>query len=269
MIRRVGIALLTISTLLLVSACGSEATLADGQVRMPTSSSDLEGEQYEAVVETLRDAGFVNVEATALEDLITGWLNEPGEVAEVEIGGVASFEDGEIFDETVEIAVSYHSFPEDDPQSPGAAPSATEPAQESPEPSAEVAAEVMTIENSPEFASLVTLGDTCDAAIGEFATAHHGREIEFDGYIGAMAPHGDFETRFDILIGAGDFDPDVARGPSFQYRDVNTTFDLHYVDSTIPDTIGVGDNLRLTAEVAEFDSGSCLFYLEPVATEFR
>lgn len=276
MIQRVGMILLAVGALIFVPACSSAATPIDGQVRMPASSSDLEGEQYEAVVEMLRDAGFVNVQADALGDLITGWLKGPGEVAEVEVNGVASFDDGEVFDEAVAIVVSYHSFPaetspsrEVDPSSAEPTPEATQLSQEPGEPSPEAAVEVITTESNPDFASLVTLGDNCDASIGEFAAAHRGRHIAFDGYIGSMAPHGGFDTRFDILIVAGDFDPDVAWGPSFLYRDVNTTFDLHYVDEDIPDSIGVGDNLRVTAEVVEFDSVSCLLYLEPVATEFR
>ncbi|WP_369597510.1 DUF4839 domain-containing protein [Rhodococcus sp. 06-1460-1B] len=71
-----------------------------------------------------------------------------------------------------------------------------------------------------------------------------------------------------MLIGAGDFSETSAPGPAFQFRDVNTTDDLRWVGS-VPDTIGVGANLSVTAEVNRYEERSCLFLLEPVATSVR
>lgn len=83
-----------------------------------------------------------------------------------------------------------------------------------------------------------------------------------------MNNHGNYKTRYDILIGAGDFSETEAPGPAFQFRDVNVTYDLHFKGDP-PDTIGVGTNLHVTAEIDEYESSSCLFLLEPVETTVR
>lgn len=125
---------------------------------------------------------------------------------------------------------------------------------------------VLTPENSPELAAVLALTDYCSPRIAAFAAAHRGQTIEFPGRIGAMAPHGDAKTRYDILINAGD--DASAPGPAFQFRDENTTYDLHWV-GPVPDTIGVGTNLSITAEVNRYEKRSCRFLLEPVATSVR
>ena len=127
---------------------------------------------------------------------------------------------------------------------------------------------VLTVENNADLAKLLTL-DTCSPAVGEFAAKYKGQSIAFDANIGAMALHGNYTTRYDILIGVGDFSETTAVGPFFQYRDVNTVSDLHYADDDSPDTLGVGDNVRITAQVVEYDSAPCQFVLKPVSTEFR
>jgi hypothetical protein len=87
------------------------------------------------------------------------------------------------------------------------------------------------------------VGPDGGAAVEAFAVTYAGRVIEFDGNIGAMAPHGTTQTRFDRLILDGDFSETQMSGPYSQYRAVNTTNDLHYVADKIPEGFGVGDNL--------------------------
>lgn len=172
----------------------------------------------------------------------------------------------------------------DDDGTPAAAPTvsataAAEPELADTEPSAEPTEETavdeavdeapLTIENSEALAALLT-GPDQGPSVEQFAAEHRGHLIEFDANIGAMAPHGNYSTRYDILVSYGDYSETVsAGGPAFQFRDVNTTSDLHYVGNDIPGSIGVGDNIRVTARVLEFDSFRLLFQLEPVATEFR
>lgn len=124
---------------------------------------------------------------------------------------------------------------------------------------------VLTPENSPELASALTLTDYCSPDIATFAVGHRGQTISFPGSVGAMASHEGASTRYDILINAGDFSETSAPGPAFQFRDVNTVNDLNWVGS-VPDTIGVGTNLSVTAKVDRYEEDSCLFLLEPVAT---
>lgn len=75
-----------------------------------------------------------------------------------------------------------------------------------------------------------------------------------------MNQHGDYETRFDILICAGNFSETSSSGPNFQFRDVNITNDLQLTGPNIPDTIGVGQNLRLVAKVEGFNGTRALLH---------
>ena len=84
--------------------------------------------------------------------------------------------------------------------------------------------------------------------MGEFAKKYAGRTIEFDAFIANMIPHGDYSTRYDILILAGDYSEMSFSGPDFKFEDVNI-FDLNFIGSDIPDTFGMGDNLHLIAVV--------------------
>lgn len=127
---------------------------------------------------------------------------------------------------------------------------------------------LLTAENNAELVALLALTDYCDPSIAAFAQANRGQTIAFPGYIGALAPHDGATTRYDILIGAGDFSETSAPGPAFQFRDVNTTNDLNFIGA-VPDTIGVGTNLNVTAEVGDYEASSCLFLLEPVTTAVR
>ena len=127
---------------------------------------------------------------------------------------------------------------------------------------------VLTAENTAEFAALLSLTDYCDPSIAAFAASYRGRTVAFPGNIGAMALRDGATSRYDLLIIAGDFSETSAPGPAFQFRDVNTTYDLHFVGTT-PDTIGVGTNLGVTAEVRNYEASSCLFLLDPVSTSVR
>ncbi|WP_154794540.1 DUF4839 domain-containing protein [Occultella kanbiaonis] len=129
--------------------------------------------------------------------------------------------------------------------------------------------EMLTAENNEDLAALLT-GSADGPAVEEFAQNYGGSLIEFDGSICAMNAHGDYDTRYDILVAYGDYsETQSSGGPNFQFRDVNTTYDLHLVGQDIPDDIGVGDNLHIVARVGAFEPDTTLFLLEPVSTEFR
>lgn len=148
--------------------------------------------------------------------------------------------------------------------------SGAETPQPSATPTSDAQAEpaVVTAANSPELAALLQLTENCDPSIDAFAKQYEGRTIAFDGSILKMNNHGSYATRYDMLIGAGDYSTTSSRGPSFQFEDVNTTFDMHY-KGDVPDTIGEGTNLGVTATVVEYNPTQCLFRLEPVETVVR
>ncbi|MFF8881855.1 DUF4839 domain-containing protein [Streptomyces flaveolus] len=130
------------------------------------------------------------------------------------------------------------------------------------------AVEVITPENNSEFAALLKAADTCDDANADFATKYAGRTIAFNGSIVNMAPHGDYQTRYDFLLGPGDKGPNTTDGPAFQYEDVNVA-ELSLTGKDVPAAIGAGDTFRFVAEVGDFNAVQCLFHLDPVSTETR
>lgn len=127
--------------------------------------------------------------------------------------------------------------------------------------------EVITPQNNPEFAALLK-ADYCDDANLDFASRHKGQTVAFNGSIRHMAPHGDYDTRYDFLLGPGDEGPQTTVGPAFKFEDVNI-FDLSLTGKEIPATVGAGDKFRFVAEVGEFNADQCLFFLDPISTEVR
>lgn len=137
-----------------------------------------------------------------------------------------------------------------------------------PTPASTVPAGPLTAANNADVASLLKVSDYCDDSIGAFATKYEGQTIRFDGVITSSAPHGDYDTRYDLLISPGS-NVETTIGPAFKYEDVNTVDDFGWTGSNVPDSVGRGSKLRFTAEVGGFNRDQCLFYLDPVSTEGR
>lgn len=295
--KRALMCLLTLAMIFVNVACSS---VGDGSlgVRMPSSSNELEGEPFQDVVNGLEKAGFTNVETRALGNLITGFLHAEGEVKEVAVDGVSDFNTNDSFPAQVKIIVSYHSFPPDEDFSqsevlgadipepegqsgptgleaetseisqPEGQSEATSLEVETSEIEAEPETTVLTVENNEDLVALLAAVDDFDL-YAEFGSKYKGRIIEFDGVIAAMNLHGDYDTRFDILIFVGDSVDSDLTGPSFRFTNVNI-MDLNLTGSIIPDTIGVGQKLRITARIDQYDAGrSDLFFLDPVSNEIR
>ncbi|MFH9962516.1 DUF4839 domain-containing protein [Streptomyces mirabilis] len=164
-------------------------------------------------------------------------------------------------------ALSGEGEKKDKPDKPVAAASEKPSATPTPTAAESTATEVITPQNNPEFAALLK-ADSCDDANLDFATRHAGQTVAFNGSIVNMAPHGDYDTRYDFLLGPGDKGPNTTVGPAFKYEDVST-LDLKLTGKKTPATVGAGDKFRFVAEVGEFNAASCLFHLDPVATEVR
>lgn len=151
---------------------------------------------------------------------------------------------------------------EPEPSETAGEPQPSDPAETAPE-------QTLTVKNNKDLAVLLAGTATGGDMVEGFAAKYSGRLIEFDGNIAAMANHGDYKTRYNILISAGDYSESIARGPNFQFKDVNIGTDLHLTGPNIPDTIGRGDNLHIIARVADFNNVQELFFLEPISTEVR
>ena len=104
--------------------------------------------------------------------------------------------------------------------------------------------------------------------VGQFMTKYKGRTIEFDGNIAYMSNHDGYKTRYDILILYGDYSTTSATGPYFQFRDVNY-YDLELTGRNQPDSVHMGQNYHIVAEVVRYDSTAELIILKPVSMELR
>jgi len=255
----------------------SEKPSHEGEARTPGGPSHQQGEDYKDVVADFEENGFVNIKTEALEDLIFGWIKKDGEVESVSVDGDEDYIENGWYPNDVEVIITYHTFPEKESTETTVETEVaketevveeTESTEETQEEVTEVEEEILTVENSEDLAALLKVSDTFDPFVSKFAKEYKGRIIEFDGNIAHMMNHGDYSTRYDILIYVGDYSETTAIGPSFKFEDVNI-FDLTLTGSDIPDTIGIGTNLRITAEVIEFHENSGLFFLKPISTGIR
>ncbi len=136
------------------------------------------------------------------------------------------------------------------------------------ESSAPAAEPVLTKANNEALAALLAVSDPGDETIAPFVAEYSDRTIEFDGYIAYMANHGDYDTRYDILVSPGNKDPESTVGPNFKFEDVSVA-DLNLTGADIPDTVGEGDRFRFVARIIEFNQEQELLFLEPVSTRTR
>lgn len=148
------------------------------------------------------------------------------------------------------------------------APPTTAPATTTTTPPEPALPAVLTPDNNAGLASLLTEPDNCSDKMRNFAFQYAGKVIEFDGNIADVAPHEGYDTRFDFLVVGGDFSTTTQTGPTFQFQDKNA-FDLNLTGSNVPDSITAGLNVRIKAEVGEYNPTTCLFQLSPVSTQVR
>lgn len=230
------------------------AELADGEVKLDVPASEYKFKNYTEVEKALKSLGFTNIKHNVLYDIVLGWTDE-GEVDSVSIAGNTDFKRGDVFTSDSEVIITYHMKEEDDPNKP------TEPASESTETPATTEEPLpnLTVDNCPELAAMLANKAEIDESYSDFVRKYDGRVIEFDGRIDYCTKHGDYNTRCDYLVSAGDYDPDHQIGPTFKFENV-AYYDLH----TTLDTVSVGLNVHIVAEVVSFDSNSGLFYLDPV-----
>ena len=237
---------------------GTVSQHGEDEAAIPQSASSYKYQNYVDVQTELSEAGFTNISFEILYDIELGWTEE-GEVDSVSVDGNAEFEQGDIFKKDIAIVITYHMPEEDDPNKPVESETPNSTTEPTTEP-----AENLTVENCPDLAAMLSNKAEIDDSYSAFATKYKGRIIEFDGRIDYCTKHGDYNTRFDYLVSAGDYDPDHQIGPAFKFEDVN-----YYDLNTDLDTVSVGLNVRIVAEVISFDSNSGLFYLEPVSVTGR
>lgn len=234
----------------------------EGEVAVPASSFDFKYENFEDVTKKLEGAGFTNITTSILYDIIWGWTAE-GEVDSVSIDGKDSYDKGEMFSKDAPIVITYHMKKEDDPNKAVEAEAATKP--ETKPVATEVPVENLTVDNCSALATLLALKDPSDPSVSAFARQYYGRVIEFDGCVTAMQNHGNYKTRWDVLLGAGDFDTNRMRGPNFRLTDVN------YYDMNVTggDSVHVGVNVYVVARVGNYNANTSLFELDIISMRIK
>ncbi|WP_161568092.1 DUF4839 domain-containing protein [Exiguobacterium sp. SH0S1] len=257
---------------MMLAGCGDGANDHKGEAKTPSASSVQEGRNYKEVVDEFEANGFTNVKTEKLEDLITGWITEDGEVEEVSVAGDVEYAPDEWMPEGTEVVITYHTFKEEetDEKVETEKPEEKEADHESSDQADEEAeeTEVLTADNSPDLKEVLSVSSEADPLIAAFADQYAGRTIEFDAHTAYVNNHDSYDTRFDYLILVGDDTKNEPPGPYFQLRDVNYS-DLNLEGNNIPDPFGIGHHIRITAVVEEYEERSNLFLINPVSIKMR
>lgn len=88
--------------------------LGENEVRVESSESSFIGSHYEAVVSTLQEWGFTNIETQAVYDIVWGFTSE-GTTKSVTINESNTFKNGDIFNKDVLIVITYSMKESNDP----------------------------------------------------------------------------------------------------------------------------------------------------------
>ena len=104
---------LCLSIALVFALAGCNSTNHDGEAKTPSGSSAQKGRDYQTVVETFEEKGFINIQLLELDDLVTGWLTKEGEVEYVTVDGDEDYSADTWYSKDVEVVIAYNTFPED------------------------------------------------------------------------------------------------------------------------------------------------------------
>lgn len=253
---------LFLAMFLCISLIGCDEDSHEGELKPPKTSSELEGQNYEDVVQIFEGQGFTNIKIEPIEDLILGWFTKDGEVEEVSVGGDVEYSKNKWVAADIEVIIRYHTFPSKEVENPEPSNPVSKPEQESKPAEQE---SNITIENNTDFAALMKITDQTDTVtIRNFANAYKGKVIEFSGCVAFMMQHGSYTTRFDVCLANGNYDERVY-GPFFAFENVNF-YDMN-VSGT--DTVAGGMLFRIAGKIIGFSEEGEYIILEPVFMKAR
>lgn len=107
----IAIILIIIATLNILSGCTERES--DGKIHMPFGGNDYNEMNYQDAIHILEGAGFTNVKAEALGDMIVGLLHKEGEIKTIKVAGSDVFSKDSKYLPDTEIIVKYHSYPKE------------------------------------------------------------------------------------------------------------------------------------------------------------
>lgn len=245
------------------AGCSSEGH--DGQAKTPSGSSVQKGRNYQSVYEDFEESGFTNIQFEVLDDLVTGWMTKDGEVESVSVDGDTGYSSDTWYPVDVKVIITYHTFPNKESESSSESGSSDNTSSGTNQSDADI----LTVENCPELAAMLELKADLDPSYGKFAETYKNRIIEFDGCITYLTNHEEYNTRYDLLISAGNYvNEDTANpGPTFKFIDVGV-YELGD-GLKLSDFVKIGSNIRIQAKVKKYNSDTGIFELDPVLVNAR
>lgn len=239
---------------------------SENEIIMPNSAYHYEYKNYQDVQNELSNIGFTNISFEILYDIYWG-VTEEGEVDSVSINSNLNFEKGDIFSKDVPIIITYHMKEEDNPNKQTESETTSSSDSEAYKTTEKVDTLVvnLTADNCSDLAALLALDDPYDPSVSTFASKYSGRIIEFDGCVASMQKHGSYSTRWDVLLGAGNFDENSMRGPNFHLTDVN----FSDMNVTGGDSVYAGLNVHIVAKVSNYNSITSFFELDIISMGIR
>lgn len=232
--------------------CKAHCTYSQVELNMiptistPLSSNDAISKQYEEVSTLFSEAGFTNVREEEVRDLTLDRESESTTVSSIAIGGMTDFNNGTLFFSDEEVVITYHSLSDE----------AKEQKEE-----IEKQESIITPEKNEDFRALLQQNST---NAEWFADAYEGETVEFDCYVGSIMNHGDYKTRYDVLLLAGDYGASPSLGPNFKLENISV-IGLGLSNSYLSN----GDNVRVTAIVENYDPNQDVLVLDPISMTNR
>lgn len=246
------------------SAC-DESIEDDGKIEVSFSSDEAVGDMLYADAETkLSESGFTNVKTVPIEDLITGWLTDDGEIESISIDGDTEFSNGERFDPGVEVEIQYHTFPSDTKSDEE---TSEEPENNDSQSDSETTEEPpnITVDNNSEFSAVLNNNTDDDSPYITFANKYNNQIIELDGHIEYLGLYDDYNTRWEALIVSGDWAGWEASytGPVFKTQDFNMQ------EVKFEGLMETEINIHVVGRIMEYNETQQLFFIDPITITQR
>lgn len=107
-ILKVFLSLVMIMLVAVLTSCGSASK--GSLLRVPSSSDDYIGMNYEMAVSELQGLGFINFTMNPIEDLSSGSLISDGDIEQISINGDTSFKAKSKFSSDILVEITYHTI---------------------------------------------------------------------------------------------------------------------------------------------------------------
>lgn len=237
--------------------------LKAGKVAAPISYEDVKGKNYEDVEKKFKKAGFTNIETKGLGDMVVGIFSDEGDVDKVSIDGETEYSSSEYFEKDAEVVIRYHSYPSKD-NTDNEKKKVNKKKKDEKESEEEEKDEIITVDNNELFNKIINARSPENKDVQEFADKYSGKTIEFDGNIQFLELKDGYDTRYSLMVNSKDYKEDCIYGPNFRFKNIGANdFKIDDKDDNMyyKAPLNVGDSVRITATVGEFNPDTQVFDL--------